>query len=482
MNSQSPCSAAVRMTVGLYLLTIAGALACSDSPTGLGATGAMWISAPTKGLDYPAMFRVETNSNFTGREIKPGDSIYVGGLTAGDYQVTLTQLTPNCSTTQNPVSVRIEKGATAHVRFDISCVATSGVLRVSLQTSGTDFDATGYTLQVSNGLSFAASANGIYQFDGIPGGSHTLTITDIAPNCSLASSKIQAFTISLGGLSRDTAKTSFEVACSRTEKFAFRRSFRASDERPDEIHVAYADGSEAVSITPGFAPAWSPNGSTLAFGWLDCGYYYYFPCTKRGLAALNSQTGAFVILTNDSTDSDPAWRPTDGAVIAFDRSSKLYLMTATIAFTSVSQLVTPQAVLKATQPSWSPDATKLAFSCEMEDGWSDICVIGADGSGLVRLTNDSSADASPAWSPDGNQIAFSTSDGAGSSQIALVASTGSAITRLAAAGKSPAWSRDGTKILFEGLATEKGIFTITLSSGVVTRLTIQDDHDPAWRP
>jgi hypothetical protein len=482
MNSQAFCNAAIRITAGVYVLAIPGLIACSDSPSAPEAGGALLIRVAAKGLDYPATFRVQLNTDFTFRDIKPNKSAYLASLFVGTYTVTLTQLPPNCTAPETSRTVNVEESGSATVQFDVTCVAMFGALRVSLTTSGIDFDPTGYRLQLSSGFTFSTPANGTAVFDRIPGGSQTLNITGIASNCSLASSPTHAITISVGGLTRDTARASFDLTCSKTEKFAFRRAFPpTSSGHPDVVSVSYADGSEVISITGGFAPAWSPNGSSLAFEWLECDYYYSYGCDKQGLAALNTETAIFVRLTRDATDSDPAWRPTDGAVIAFGRGGMLYLIDAAVQHGNAIQLVTSQTARKASQPSWSPDAAKIAFACEMDNGWSDICAIGADGTGFVRLTNDSSTDANPEWSPDGKQIAFSTSDGASGSQIALINSTGGAITRLTA-GKNPAWSRDGTRILFEGPPITNGIFMITLGSGMVTRLTTEDDHDPAWRP
>jgi hypothetical protein len=47
---------------------------------------------------------------------------------------------------------------------------------------------------------------------------------------------------------------------------------------------------------------------------------------------------------------------------------------------------------------WSPDGSKLAFRCE-----EAIWVMGADGSGLIRVIPNASH---PQWSPDGTQLAF----------------------------------------------------------------------------
>ena len=38
-------------------------------------------------------------------------------------------------------------------------------------------------------------------------------------------------------------------------------------------------------------------------------------------------------------------------------------------------------------PDWSPDGERLAFSCPIDGTEDQICVMNADGTGQVRLTN-----------------------------------------------------------------------------------------------
>ncbi len=63
-----------------------------------------------------------------------------------------------------------------------------------------------------------------------------------------------------------------------------------------------------------------------------------------------------------------------------------------------------------TTPSWSPDGTKLVFTGQT-NGWSDLFIINADGTGLQQLTSDRYADLHPVWSPDGRTIAFTSDRG-----------------------------------------------------------------------
>lgn len=68
----------------------------------------------------------------------------------------------------------------------------------------------------------------------------------------------------------------------------------------------------------------------------------------------------------------------------------------------------------ASDPSWSPHGTKLAFREFLQTTNDDIFVMNADGSGQTDLTNDLSTDNfHPSWSPDGTKIAwdkFGTTD------------------------------------------------------------------------
>ena len=79
----------------------------------------------------------------------------------------------------------------------------------------------------------------------------------------------------------------------------------------------------------------------------------------------------------------------------------------------------------------------------------EICVLNADGSGLLNVSNHPAFDADPAWSPDGTEIVF-VSDRDGDLEIYRMAADASSVTQLTAndgTDMEPAWSSDG-KICF----------------------------------
>ncbi len=108
-----------------------------------------------------------------------------------------------------------------------------------------------------------------------------------------------------------------------------------------------------------------------------------------------------------------------------------------------------------TQPVFSPDRTRIAFSSNRaaRDGNFDLYVMSADGRDLHRLTTDVGADRAPAWSADGSKVLF-TAPRAATSQVYIV-SADSADARLlttsAGGNQSPTVSPDGKTVAFVSL-------------------------------
>ena len=113
-----------------------------------------------------------------------------------------------------------------------------------------------------------------------------------------------------------------------------------------------------------------------------------------------------------------------------------------------------------TEPAWSPDGKKIAFTSNRVDPDPQTCsscntgifVMDADGTNVQKLTQGMpSADSAPAWSPDGTKIAFKrrqlhtmNADGTNVQQVTTNA-------RLPEGIYSPAWSPDGNWIAFGGV-------------------------------
>ncbi len=100
----------------------------------------------------------------------------------------------------------------------------------------------------------------------------------------------------------------------------------------------------------------------------------------------------------------------DWMVVAYDDPTldtltDLYLLNPTDG--NMNILGAPQP-FRQSEPAWSPERCRVAFSGTTQDGNNDIYVISADGTQLTRLTSDPAKDMFPDWTPDGNQIVFTS--------------------------------------------------------------------------
>jgi Tol biopolymer transport system component len=109
-------------------------------------------------------------------------------------------------------------------------------------------------------------------------------------------------------------------------------------------------------------------------------------------------------------------------------------------------------------PAWSPDGSKIVFSRRQDrSGPRDLYIVGADGTGEVRLTSDPGDESQAAWSPDGQTIAYIAREG--TEQLRVIKASGGPSTVLVRDGTvngAPAFSHDGRRIAFSSNRSGKG--------------------------
>lgn len=168
-----------------------------------------------------------------------------------------------------------------------------------------------------------------------------------------------------------------------------------------------------------------------------------------------------------STNGQQA-QPTRAAVIAFasdrDGNWEIYLMGAN--GLGVTRLTNNNAT--DTEPSMSRDGS-IAFA-STRSGGTDIYVIGTDGT-LKQITNHSAQDTSPSWSQDGKKLVFASNRDGGDFDLFSVNADGTGlkqITKTNADETAPAWSPDGSRIAY---ISGSSVYVLDVASGVSTRLT-----------
>jgi len=245
------------------------------------------------------------------------------------------------------------------------------------------------------------------------------------------------------------------------------------------IQTMNADGSGVQTVTPnGSTPAWSPDGTRIAFIVNDGSDNEIFVMNANG-------TGITQLTSNSADDGGPTWTA-DGTRIGFHSNSTGVYQIYTISPTGGSPTALTSGVGGNFTPSWSPNGAKIAFT-STRDGQNEIYVMNADGSSQTRLTLDNEWNYDATWSPDGTRIAYT--HGSTIPDIFAMNADGSNPVNLTntptAAEASAAWSPDGTKIVYRRDVADIGdIFVMNADGSSQTNITNTPTTEslPDWQP
>ncbi len=262
-----------------------------------------------------------------------------------------------------------------------------------------------------------------------------------------------------------------------------------------DLATVNLDGSGLAVVSEwAYDPAWSPDGTKIAFAHAPSHHGDIGPTDIYVTAADGSSRTR---LTDDpGFDFSPTWSP-DGSRIAFisERdgfSRDIYLMDAD--GREVQRLTSDHLLIERLE--WSPDGSRLLFHDDFANAW---WVMNPDGSGQHVISPETGGggppfDAGLNWSPDGARIAFHRGTGTGDNNIELwtMDPDGTGRTQLpvtVAVNHSPAWSPDGRLIAFNrcdsvacNYTSRINLFdTTTLSQSVVPSPPVRPE-DIDWQP
>jgi len=280
----------------------------------------------------------------------------------------------------------------------------------------------------------------LYVMDADGGNVHSLTNSDVDDSLDIAAAEDLEF-----------SQASWSPSGNR---IAFDGKSNAAGP-PCEQHCATwdvltigSDGSGLAHVASvGRAPAWSPDGRSLAY---ESGIDGYYKAGSVTIARLDGSASVTVRAVNEFSDVGPVWSPR-GGVIAFQETGG----GSTWIYTVGTDGRRKRRLTAGHNPVWSPDGRRIAFV----DNYR-LVTMNRNGRDKRRLSRKGEFVIDAAWSPKGGTIAYvaGTTYNSGSAlpsnlRIETVRADGTRHRVLARESASslvwsgPVWTPDGKRIL-----------------------------------
>lgn len=275
------------------------------------------------------------------------------------------------------------------------------------------------------------------------------------------------------------------------------------NDRPDilltniECASVWTPCSQPVNLThqreSDTEPAWSPDGSGIAFVTERSGAAEIYWRPVSGDSAYN--------LTQDSaTDSFPVWSP-DGHYIAFYSDRSGFLEVYVMNMNCLRQIAScPKAIHRLgggfnSLPAWSPDGQQLAYFV-----FGDLllaqtkCLVLSDNCGqqAYNLTHSPYTDWYPVWSPDSQTLLFQSNRNSQSQVFEASVHCDSTQSDCATPLQStlsyslyPSFSPDGRQVLLQSLNhNSQELYVVAIDGRTVQQLTNMGGQisSARWRP
>jgi TolB protein len=282
------------------------------------------------------------------------------------------------------------------------------------------------------------------------------------------------------------ADSIFEKIVGIPGAFATRIAYVAVDGAPASrryrLVVADSDGAGPrvvmQSAQPVMSPAWSPDGSSLA--------YVSFEGGTSSIYVQDLATGRRVrVSARAGINGAPAFSP-DGTRLALAlsrRDGNVDVYTLVLATQELKRLTDSPAI--DTEPAWSLDGTQVYFTSD-RGGSPQVYRVPAAGGGAERVTFEGNYNARPRVAADGKALAVVTLD-RGAYRIAVVdlARRSARVLTGGRQDESPSFAPNGAMLIYATREGGRGVLaTVSVDGSVQQRLAGSegDIREPAWSP
>jgi TolB protein len=389
---------------------------------------------------------------------------------------------------QIPIAI-VPFGGAANTKEDISEIISadlhrSGLFRV-LETRGmANLPTTPAQIKYAEWTALQAQAITVGNVESIAGGRLKVSfqLMDALKQTQLAGMDYQIAPSQTRTTAHKIADIIYQKLTGQAGIFASRIAYITKTGKRYALQVADADGYNPQTVVssnePIISPAWSPDGTRLA--------YVSFEKKKPIIFVQSLTSGSREILANyKGNNSAPAWSP-DGSklaiVLTYGANSQIYTISSSGG--NLKQITKSGAI--DTEPIFSPDGSMIYFSSD-RGGRAQIYKVPADGGAASRVTFEGAFNVSPHFSPDGKSLAYIRNDG-GKFRVAMQDLSSGQVQLLSEGSQdeSPSFAPNGRVILYATKVRGRGALAAVSSDGKVRQrlndATGGDVREPAWGP